>query len=82
MDEITTLEASKILKCSTRHVLWYGKNGYLTVRWLDKRTPLFNRKEVETLEKPKRTGRPPKNAAKKAAKDKPAPEAKGKKGGA
>jgi hypothetical protein len=82
-DEITAEEAAALLNVHPAHIRWYHRQGLLPGqrRRLRIGAPvlMFRRVDVEAFEKPKKTGRPPKNAAaRKPPKDKVAPEAKGK----
>jgi hypothetical protein len=83
-DEIGTKEASEILGVHQRHVRWYHEQAMLPGRIIKdlagRKLLVFKRSDVEKFQKPK-IGRKP--AAKKPApKDKPAPKANRKKGGA
>lgn len=85
-DEITAEEAAALLNVHPAHIRWYHRRGLLPGhrRRLRIGAPvlMFRRADVEAFEKPKKTGRPPKNTvAKKAPKEKAAPEAKGKRKG-
>lgn len=63
-NEITAAEAAKILDVSERHVRWYHAKGHLAARRVGKWLLIFERDAVEALKlnKPKKTGRPPKPA--------------------
>lgn len=76
MDELTTEEAAELLNVHPSHVRWYFKKGLLPGRRLGKHMLLFCRDALESFEKPKKTGRPPKNSAatKVGPKDKSAPK--------
>jgi hypothetical protein len=62
-EEVTTAEAAEILGVGARHVLWYHAQGLLSGRRIGLRMLVFRREDVLAFEKPKRTGRPVKQAA-------------------
>lgn len=64
-DEITAEEAAKIIDCTPRHVRWYFAAGYLPGRKIGARLLVFPRAAVEKLKdnRPRKTGRPPKQKA-------------------
>lgn len=81
-EEIGTKEAARLLGCEQRHARWYWEKGLLPGRMVEdlagRKLLVFKRSDVLKFEKPK-LGRKPKNAAKKATKDKAAPTPKPKK---
>lgn len=80
-DELTVEQAATLLEVSPRQVRWYHAKGHLPGRRIGARVLVFPRADVEKLigNKPKKTGRPPKNPPEPPP-PKPTPPAKPKRG--